>query len=426
MEERYLPRSPLVHQHLVWDTAVGSRVEDPTGRQLIDFTSGVLVANIGHSHPRVVEAITRQAGRLLNCYDAPHPLRGEVARRLVEAAGETFEAAALFTTGSEAIDAGTKLAKAFTGRWEVVSFVEGFHGRSVGPASSSGLASVRRGFGPLIPGTIVVPYPASFRCPVRHCRDACDLTCLQVTRTLIRANSTGNVAAVLVEPYLGAGGAHVPPAAFWPALRELCDELGALLIFDEVQASFGRTGAMFAFQSLGVVPDILVVAKGIAGGVPMSAIVTSRAILDALPPGSLGSTYGGNPLACAACLATLDVLESESLAAAALTKGHFLIDVLTDFALRVPQLGEVRGIGLSLGLDFVTDRDTRTPNPRLAEAVVFAADAAGVVVLPPAGEGGNVVRLAPPLSIPEADLHEGAERLMRGISQAVDSFGHGA
>lgn len=415
LEARYLPLASQGHDHLIWETALGCRVRDVEGRQLIDFTSGVLVTNTGHAHPRVVAAVQEQAARLLNCYDAPHPTRGEVARRLVEHAGPPFDVAALATTGAEAIDSAVKAAKAFTGRFEVISFASGFHGKTLGAMSLSGLPGTRGGIGPVLPGTIVVPYPTQYRCPVARGASCCDLTCFDVAEELVRVNSVGAIAAVVVEPYLGAGGAYVPPRQFWKRVRTFADHHKALLIFDEVQAGFGRTGSFYAFQQLGIVPDILVVAKGIASGIPMSAIISRREILDALPPGTLASTYGGNPIACAACLATLDVIEGEGLTERAGQLGARALERMVRWVGDIPGVGEVRGMGLSFGIDLVRDAGTRDPDSARALAVVNAADREGVIVLPPAGAAGNVVRLAPPLVISEADLDEGLDRLERAL-----------
>lgn len=418
VERTFLPRPSAGHDHLVWDRAHGVRVWSRDGRELIDFTSGVLVTNTGHTHPAVVEAIREQAGRLLNCYDAPHAGRGEVGRRLVELAGEGFEAVALMTTGAEAIDNAIKAAKAFTGRFEVVSFAESFHGKTLGAMSMSGLPGTRGGTGPAMPGTIVVPYPTTYRCPIAREHESCDLACFDVAEEIARVNSVGQIAAVIAEPYLGAGGAYVAPREFWARLRAFADRHGALLVLDEVQASFGRTGTMFAFQQLGIRPDIVVVAKGIASGVPMSAIISRREILDALPDGTLASTYGGNPLSCAACLATLDVIEGQGLAERAATLGQRATARMSVWQDTIDGVGDVRGMGLSFGIDLVRDRATREPDPDRALRVLLNADRHGLVVLPPAGSGGNVVRLAPPLVISDADLDEGLNRLEAALRSA--------
>ena len=415
LESRYLPTKGMGHDHAIWESALGARVRDIHGRELIDFTSGVLVTNTGHSHPHVVAAIREQAGRLLNCYDAPHPTRGVVARRLVETAGPPFEVAALQTTGAEAIDSAVKAARAFTRRYETISFSGGFHGKTFGALSLSGMPGTRRGVGPVMPGSIVVPYPTCYRCPVDRTYPECQVACFDVAEEMIDINSTGQIAAVVVEPYLGAGGAYVPPREFWPRIEDFTREHSALLILDEVQASFGRTGSFFAFQQLGIKPDLLVVAKGMASGLPMSAIISRKEVLNALAPGVLATTFGGNPLSCAACLATLDVLEKEQLASRAARLGMHALQRMRPWMTTLPGVGDVRGIGLSLGIDLVRSRESRDPDPERALALLKAANQRGVLVLPPAGSSGNVVRLAPPLVISEEDLNGGLNRLEEAL-----------
>lgn len=419
LEDCFLPARAAGHDHIIWESARGARVRDINGRELIDFTSGVLVTNTGHAHPRVVNAIRDQAGRLLNCYDAPHPTRGIVARRLVEAAGSPFDAAALLTTGAEAIDAAVKAARAYTKRYEVVSFSEAFHGKTLGALSLSGMPGTRRGVGPVMPGSIVVPYPTCYRCPIERTYPECHIACFAVAEEMIRINSIGQIAAVIAEPYLGAGGAYVPPLEFWPRVQCFAQRNGALSILDEVQASFGRTGSFYAFQQLNIVPNLLVVAKGIASGFPMSAVISQKEILNALAPGVLGTTYGGNPLACAACLATLDVLEEEKLPARANRLGRHALDRMRAWIGSISGVGDVRGVGLSFGIDLVQSLESREPDGNRALEVLMAAGQAGVLVLPPAGSGGNVVRLAPPLVISEEDLDLGLERLEKALRQTV-------
>ena len=306
-----LPRSSVVHDHLVWREAHGCLVYDQEGRELIDFSSGVLVTNIGHSHPAVAEAIARQARTFLNAYDAPHPLRTELAERLLELAGRPpYTSVALLTTGSEAIDAALRIARAVTRRHGVVAFSSGFHGRTLTSLAIGGIPSVRRGMGPAWPGVVVAPFPDLYRPPADVGEGSLGEWCISAARDLVATNLSDEPAAVIVEPYLGTGGALVPPPGFMALLRKFADEYGALFILDEVQSSFGRTGTWFAFQGLGVQPDIVVVAKAIASGVPISPLITRRELVDAMPPGSLWNTFGGNPLACAAALATIDVLEN--------------------------------------------------------------------------------------------------------------------
>ncbi len=289
MQTEAHPHNPIVgtapgHDHLEWASAYGVRVQSVDGRELIDFTSGVFVTNTGHCHPHVVKAIQDQAATLLNCYDAPHPARAEVAKRLLQLAGPSFDAISLATTGAEAIDIAVKAAKAYTGRYETLSFANAFHGKTLAALSLSGLPGTRRGVGPVMPGSIVGFYPTCYTCPLKLTYPACKIACFDATEEIFRANTTGSLAAVVVEAYLGAGGAYVAPPEFWPRVRKFADDHDAVLILDEIQTGFGRTGTMFAFEQFGIVPDVLVVAKGMASGLPMSAVISRHDILEALAP----------------------------------------------------------------------------------------------------------------------------------------------
>lgn len=419
MDDAMIGREPLLagtapgHDHLAWASASGAHVRSADGRDLIDFTSGVFVANTGHCHPRVVEAIQAQAAKLLNCYDAPHPLRDEVVHRLTELAGPPFDAVSLTTTGAEAIDSAVKAAKAYTGRFETLSFSWAFHGKTLAALSLSGLPGTRRGVGPVMPGSIVGLYPTCYHCPLGLTYPECGVACFDASEEIFRANTTGSLAAVVVEAYLGAGGAFVAPPGFWPKVRAFADAQGAVLILDEIQTGFGRTGSMFAFQQFGIVPDILVVAKGMASGLPMSAVISRREILESLAPGVMASTYGGNPLSCAACLATLDVLEEERLPERAARLGQRALARMSSWVGRVSGVGDVRGIGLAFGIELVGPDGS--PDPEHALRALYAAEREGVVTLPPAGPYGNVVRLAPPLVISEGDLDAGISALERAL-----------
>jgi len=417
--ETALPlRNPMVgtapgHDHIEWESASGVHVHTVDGRDLIDFTSGVFVTNTGHCHPHVVEAVQAQAAKLLNCYDAPHPARAEVAERLVGLAGAPFDAISLMTTGAEAIDIAVKAARAYTGRYETLSFANAFHGKTLATLSLSGLPGTRRGVGPVMPGSIVGFYPTCYTCPLKRTYPECAIACFDATEEIFKANTTGSLAAIVVEAYLGAGGAYVAPPEFWPKVRAFADAQGAVLILDEIQTGFGRTGTMFAFEQFGIIPDILVIAKGMASGLPMSAVISRHEILESLAPGILASTYGGNPLCCAACLATLDVIEDEQLPERAMTLGRRALDRMRGWVGEIDGVGDVRGIGLAFGIELVTP-DGR-PDAERALGLLYAAEREGVVTLPPAGASSNVVRLAPPLVISEAELDAGLDALERAL-----------
>jgi 4-aminobutyrate aminotransferase-like enzyme len=416
-EQAVLARQSRGHDHVVWREAHGCVVTTVDGRELIDFTSGVLVANIGHAHPAVAQAIAEQATKLLNAYDAPHPLRGELAERLVALAGPPLDTVALLTTGAEAIDAALRVARAATHRYSILTFSDAFHGKSLSAVSVSGRPAGRRGMGPPMPGTLLAPYPDPYRPPLDLPADRLADGCIRLAEDLIAANLTEEPAAILVEPYLGAGGGIVPPRDFLPKLRGLADRHGSVLILDEVQAGFGRTGTMFAFQGLGVTPDLVAVAKGIASGVPMSALLGRRDLLGSIAAGTLWSTYGGNPLSCAAALATLDVLTTPGLIERVGPLGDRMAAEIRSW--RVPGVGDVRNFGLSFGIDLVADEVSKAADPDRALAALGAADRHGVIVLPPAGPMGNVLRMAPPLVISDAEVAQGLEALRAALEETA-------
>lgn len=398
-----------------WLRASGTRVWDLDGRELIDFTSGVLVLAAGHGHPRITGAIAAQAAELVNCYAAPHPLRSELAAELLRIAGDPFDRVLFLTTGSEAIDGALKLARIATGRAGILTFEGAFHGRTLAGISVGGLESLRAGIGTPLPYVVRTSYPYPYRWAYEH---PVDETALTLARQAVEDAGT-DIGAVLIEPFLGAGGAVPATRSFLHGVRMLADELGALLIFDEIQSGLGRCGAWFAFQDLDVVPDIVVGSKGLGSGIPIIAVISRADIADRPRPGSLTSTFGGNPLACAAGLATLAVIDEEGLVANAARVHAALVDELQTWAGQVPLVGEARGVGLSLGVELVRDAHTKEPAASEARRVVELAWEEGLVVLPPAGALGNVVRFAPTLAITVEEALDGLQRLRRAVERAA-------
>jgi len=361
----------------------GAELIAADGRRYLDAICGYAVTNTGHCHPRVVEAIRAQAGRLLHLSTVGANEPAQVyAQRLCEEL-PLPDAEVFFTnSGTESVEAALKLARYATGRPNVVSFGGGFHGRTMGSLSvTTSKAAFRARHEPLLPGTLVVPYPRH-EAELAHTLEA-------IERLWIEQSLPERVAAFLVEPVLGEGGYVVPPDGFLPALRAIADEHGILLIADEVQAGFGRTGRLFACEHTGTVPDLMTLAKGIASGLPMGALVGRAELMDAWGRGAHGNTYGGGPLVCAAALATLEVLQEEKLVENSAERGEQLREGLAAVAGEHPSVvREVRGRGLMIGLELV-DSDA-------ADAVFAHALEAGLV-LSTCGPLGNVIRIAPPL-----------------------------
>ncbi len=407
---RVEPRCTTQQAPVVWDHAEGVVVTDVDGNRYIDFTSGVLVTNVGHSHPKHIRAVQAAAARLMNCYDFPTPSRVELAERLVALAPENLDQAFMLTTGSEATEAAVRVAKRATGRHEVLSFYGAFHGRTYGAMSLAGKTGTKRQFGPTLPGCLHAPYAYCYRCPFKMRPETCGFHCVDFIDDVVNAESTGDLGAMIVEPYQGAAGFVFPPEGYLTRLQEWCRDHDVLFILDEVQSSFGRTGKMFALEWEGLRPNLLCVGKGIGSGVPTAALLAESRLFASLGPGEMSSTTGGNPLSCAAGLAVLEIMEEERLADNALKVGRMMLERLRRMAETVEALGDVRGRGLVIGLEFVEDRASRTPSEALTKEVVHRCCQAGLLV-GRVGVYGNVIRVAPPLVITEEEAEEALDIL---------------
>ena len=390
---------------LVWDHAQGVVVTDVDGNRYIDWTSGVLVTNVGHCHPKLVAAIQDAATRLLNCYEFPTAPRVLLAKRMVEITPSHLDRAFFLTTGSDATEAAMRVAKRHTGRYEIVSFQGGFHGRTAEARSAGGLGGVRRGFGPAVPGFIHAPYPYCYRCLFKARPESCGLLCLDFLDTTVQCLSTGSLAGIIVEPYQGTAGFVFPPAGYLPRLEAWARERGLAFILDEVQSSFGRTGKFFAMEWENLKPDLVCVGKGIGSGMPISALMATSDVLEGLKAGDLGSTLGGSPFACAAALSVIDIIEDEKLVENAARIGALLQSGLRSIMEKSRYLGDVRGRGMVAGLEFVQDKAKREPAADLTVRVINEAAQTGVIV-GKVGMYGNVIRVAPPLVMNEEELAE--------------------
>ncbi len=427
---------------LIVDRGEGSWVITEDGDRYLVYTCGIGVTNTGHAHPRVAAAIAEQAGRIIHAqqnilYHKPGlELHERLPRYFPRGAASGDDAAAqddiglfLSNSGAEAIEAAVKLAKIATHRPAIVAFRGGFHGRTHGTMSLTSSAIKNRGhYEPLLPSVYFAPYPYPLRTPtatraeVRASDDRTDAAALawtmsQLDELFATLVFPEDVAAFLVEPVLGEGGYVVPPDGFLPALRDVADRHGILLIVDEVQSGYGRTGRFFATEWCGARPDIVVMAKGIASGMPLSGILASRELLAKFPPGGHGGTYGGNAVSCAAALATLDVFEDEGLTARAETLGHRLLDGLRQAVAGNPYVAEVRGRGLMVGIEFA-DPETLAPRPDLAKATLTDALVRRLLLLS-CGTWGQVVRVIPPLVTTEAEIDQAIATIGSAIETAT-------
>lgn len=396
--------------------AEGCRVWDVDGREYLDFAAGIGVVNLGHNHPRVVAAVRAQLERFAHTafQVVMYEPYVQLAERLSALVGAGRPAKAfLATTGAEAVENAVKIARAATGRSAVVAFDGGFHGRTLLTMTLTGMSTpYKQNFGPFAPAVYHAPYPNEYRgwTTERALGALRDLFAVEV--------AADRVAALLIEPQLGDGGFLPAPAAFLRALREICDEHGIVLICDEIQTGFGRTGRMFAYEHAGIQPDLVTLAKGLANGFPISAVVGKAAIMDAPEPGGLGGTYGGSPIGCAAALAVLDVLEEEDVLRRATALGAILREGLDGLRASHACIGEVRGLGPMLAFEIVTDRDTREPDLALTTAVLDGARTRGLLVIR-CGVLRNTVRLLPPLLTAEADARAAVRILDESLREAT-------
>jgi len=419
-DDRFLSPSYTRCYPLVAKRGEGAIVEDVDGNRFLDFNAGIAVVSTGHCHPRVVEAIREQAGRLIHMSgtDFYYENLVDLAQKLAALAPGGLERRIAFSnSGAEAVEAAMKLARYSTRRDKFIAFLGSFHGRTMGALSLTARKAVqRRGFGPLVPGVVHAPYPNCYRCPFGQTPENCAVECARyIEDTLLTTIAPADeVAAVVIEPVQGEGGYVVPPQRFFDELTRITQKHGILLICDEVQSGVGRTGKMWASEHFHLAPDILTVAKGIASGLPLGATV-ARADLMTWTPGAHASTFGGNPVACAAALVTLELLEQELLDNAARMGAH-LMSRMRDWPARFPIVGEVRGLGLMLGVELVRDQKLKTKAPDLRDRVVNLAFERGLLIL---GAGDNTLRLSPPLIISRDQCDFALDTLEDCLAQAM-------
>jgi 4-aminobutyrate aminotransferase len=396
----------------------GAEVWDVDGNRFLDFVAGIAVCSTGHSHPAVVQAVKDAADKFLHISsDYWHEGQVRLAERMAELAPMKEPAMSFFCqSGTESVEGALKLARYTTGRGRFIGFLGGFHGRTMGSLSfTSSKYTQQKGFFPSMPGVTHVPYPNNYR-PLLAGADQGKAVLRYIEDVLFTSNvPPSEVAGILIEPIQGEGGYVVPPDGFLQGLRELCNRHGILLIFDEVQSGIGRTGKMFAAEHWGVEPDIITLAKGLGSGLPIGMVVAKRSIMQKWTRGAHGNTYGGNPLCCAAALATLDLVEREYRANAAKV-GDYFMRKLRDFAERHAVVGEVRGKGLMIGMELVKDRAGKEPARKLCDALVTRAYHNGLILL---ACGQSTLRFMPPLMINERDVDEAMTLLERSLTEVL-------
>lgn len=428
--EQYLIRYAGSFAPFVVERAEGSWVFTTDGRRILDFTSGQISSTLGHNHPRVVAAIEHslRTSIHLNSWMVSDDVL-ELARRLAELLPDPLERSILLNTGSETNEIAIRMAKIFTGRFEIVGLTRSFHGLLAGTNSVT-FSMGHKGSGPLMPGSYAVPAPYCYRCPLDRTPDSCGLACLDVGFELVDQQSVGSLAGMILEPVLSTGGVIPLPEGYLAAARAKCDERGMMLIVDEAQTGLGRVGELFAFGSTGVVPDFLTISKTLGGGVPLGATVTSAAIEQACVDAGLlhVTTHVSDPMPAAAGLAVLDALEQDGLVENAARMGEYLTARLRELAERHEQVGDVRGRGLLVGLELVTDRESKTPASALGAAVTEECLRRGLSMNIVKGDGSqtNCFRMAPPLSVTTAEIDLAVSIIDESLVACLDATGTGA
>ncbi len=421
---RYVPRGVYTYHPIYPASGSGATITDVDGATYLDFAGGIGTMNVGHSHPAVVAAAQAQLEQYTHtcAHVLTPPLYIELARRLAEITPGAFaKKTLLVNSGAEAVENAIKIARAATGRSAVIAFENSFHGRTnLALAATGKVRPYRAGFGPYAPDIHLVPYADCYHSGAQedgHGTDAdnCGGWRTTLERFFLTRVGADQVAAMLVEPVQGEGGFIVPPPNFLPTLREICSRHGIVLIIDEVQTGFGRTGRMFAIEHSGVEPDLLLTAKSLAGGLPLAAVVGRAEIMDAPLPGGLGGTYGGNPVACAAALAVIDVFEREGLVERAQRLGAMAMERMRGWQQRFDLIGDVRGQGAMVAMELVTDRATREPARAETGALLAEARKRGLIVIK-AGLYDNVIRLLMPLVTTDSEMTRGLDILEQALT----------
>jgi 4-aminobutyrate aminotransferase len=402
--------SPVLGRYFerAWTHGEGHRLYDQSGRAYLDFANGIATTALGHHHPRVTAAIHAQVDRLLHVCNGLGYLEPvtRLAEMIVDVMPSSLDTVYFGNSGSEAIDGALKLVRRVTGRSHVIAFSGAFHGRTYGATSvTTSNVNYRTGYDPLLGDIHIAPFPSAYRDFGGDEALATATSLEHLRRMLAEQVAPRSVAAFLIEPIQGEGGFVPAPAAFLQGLRELADEHGILLVLDEVQSGYGRSGRMWAFEHAGIVPDVVTIAKAIANGLPLSAIVAPRALHDRWGVGAHGSTYGGNPVACAAGIAVLETIRDEGLVANAAARGAELTSGLRALMAEDPRIGDVRGPGLMIGVEFVKDRETREPDGGLGDALIARCADEGLLLLT-CGPQHNIIRWVPPLDVTRAELEE--------------------
>jgi 4-aminobutyrate aminotransferase-like enzyme len=394
---------------VVFKSGHGVTLSDVDGNTYIDFSSGIYVATLGHCHPKVVAAVRKAAGELMNCHDFTTPVKMKLLEKIAAIQPWDLTGVQFYDSGTTAVEAGLRVCRAATGKLEFIGFHRDFHGKTMGAV---GLARLDPSQGLRAPGFFLAPRPYCYRCAFKLAYPTCDIHCVDYLREIIKEETSGRIAAVVLEPIQGWAGSVIPPDEFMRRLRALCDEYGMLLFADEVLTCMARTGKMFCMEHWDVRPDVLTLGKGFGNGFPVTAMLVSERYKDAVERISASTSYGGNPMACAAALASIKIIEEEGLVARSAALGEFILGRLREMQHRHPIIGDVRGKGCLLALELVKHRITKEPFEEAGRLVYQKSFRRGLAWIP----AGHILRLSPPIVMEQAV----AAKALEIIEEAID------
>ena len=407
---------------VVFESGHGVTLRDVDGNTYIDFSSGIYVTGLGHCHPKVTEAVQKAAGELMNAHDFTTPIKMRLLEKLAEIApGEGKKkliGMQLYDSGTTAVEAGLRLMRAATGKFEFISFHRDFHGKTMGAV---GLARLDVSQGLRAPGFFLVPRGYCYRCEFRQKYPECDLLCVDYIRTVLKEETSGRVAGIVFEPIQGWAGSVVPPDGWIQKIRALCDEFGIMMMADEVLTCMARTGKMFAMEHWDTVPDVITLGKGFGNGFPVTAMLVAEQYKEAIEKISASTSYGGNPMACAAALASIEVIEEENLCERATHLGQILMKRMREMADRYVIIGEVRGLGCLLGIELVNpeSKGAREPFEKAGQLVYQKAFQKGLAWIP----AGHILRMSPPMIMDDDVALKGLEIIEESIYEAQRDLG---
>jgi len=418
------PVSRMPYYPFVIQRGKGALMEDVNGKKYIDFLSSAAALNTGHCHPKVVDAIKKQVSQFINYTSAYMYYENmvELAEELIQITPGSFSKKVAFgLTGSDANDGAIKLARIFTNRKKIIAFLRSYHGSTYGALSLSAISlNMRKKLGPCLPEIYHIPFPDCYRCPFNHHYPDCHLACLEYFKMLMgNLIPPDEIAAVIIEPIQGDAGIIIPPDPYLPALKHICEEMGILFIAEEVQSGFGRSGKWFAIEHWGVEPDIILLGKSIASGMPLSAIVAKKEIMDSWEAPAHLFTMGGNPVSCAAALATIEVIKEEHLIEKAQEMGDYIVKRFKELQEKHKMIGDVRGKGLLIGVDLVKDRTTKTRAAKDAAKIIWRCWEKGLILT---FFSQSVLRIAPPLVIKKSEVDQALDILEQSIIEVENGL----